>query len=84
MRSLSPDLPKELQEVSVVRITDPTAVRDAIEVLNQDVVNLDARKFEIKRITVPLAECCLIYTWCNSALRTRTLIHDDFDACAIL
>ena len=65
-------------------ITDPAAVRDSIEVLNQDVVNLDPKKFEIKRITVPLAECCLIYTWCNSALRTRTLIHNDFDACAIL
>lgn len=35
------ELPKELREVSVVRMTDPTAVRGSIEVLNQDVVNLD-------------------------------------------
>ena len=83
-RSLSPDLPQELREVSVVKITDPTAVRGSIEVLTQDVVNLDSKVFEIKRVTVPLAECCLIYTWSNSALRTRTLIHDNFDACSIL
>ena len=78
------DLPKELREVSVVRMTDPTAVLGSIEVLNQDVVNLDPKGFEVKRVTVPLAECCLIYTRSNSALRTRTLIHEDFEACTIL
>ena len=35
------DLPKELREVSVVKMTDPTTVLGPIEVLNQDVVNLD-------------------------------------------
>jgi len=78
------DLPKELREVSVVQITDPTAVSDSIEVLNQDVVNLDPEGFEVKRVTVPLQECCLIYSWSSSALRTRTLIHKDFDTCTIL
>jgi len=78
------DLPKELREVSVVRITDPTVVRGSIEVLNQDVVNLNPEGFEVKRVTVPLAECCLIYQWSNAALRTRTRIHKDFDACTIL
>ncbi len=78
------DLPKELREVSVVRMTDPTAVLGSIEVLDQDVVSLDPMVFEVKRVTIPLAECCLIYTWSNSALRTRTLIHEDFDACTIL
>ena len=80
----SRDLPKELSEVSVVRMTDPTAVRGSIEVLDQDVVNLDPIVFDVKRVTVPLQECCLIYSWSNSALRTRTLIHEDFDACTIL
>jgi AraC-like DNA-binding protein len=67
-----------------VQLTDPTAVRGSIEVLNQDVVNLDPKGFEVKRVTVPLVECCLIYTWSNSAVRTRTLIHEDFEACSIL
>ncbi len=78
------DLPKELREVSVVRMTDPTAVLGSIEVLNQDVVNLDPKGFEFKRVTVPLAECCLIYQSCNAAVRSQTRIHKDFDAFAIL
>ncbi len=63
------NLPNELREVSVVKITDPTAVSDSIEVLSQDVVNLDPEGFEAKRITVPLAECCLIYQWTNATIR---------------
>ena len=78
------DLPKELREVSVVRLTDPTDVRSSIDVLNQDVVNLNPEGFEVKRVTVPLEECCLIYQWSNAALRTRTRIHNEFDACTIL
>ena len=78
------DLPKELSEVSAVIMTDPTAVRDSLELLNQDVVNLDPDGFEVKRVIVPLAECCLIYFRCTSALRTRTSIHKDFEGCSIL
>ena len=78
------DLPQEFREVSIVQITDPTAVSDSIEVLNQDVIHLDTAGFEVKRVTVPLAECCLIYQWTNSALRTQTRVHDDFDAWTIL
>jgi AraC-like DNA-binding protein len=65
-------------------MTDPTAVRGSIEVLDQDVVNLDPKAFEVKRVTVPLQECCLIYSRSSSALRTRTLVHENFDACTIL
>ncbi len=78
------DLPKELSEVSVVIMTDPTAVRDSLELLKQDIVNLDPDGFEVKRVIVPLAECCLIYFRCTSALRTRTSIHKDFEGCSIL
>jgi AraC family ethanolamine operon transcriptional activator len=78
------NLPKELGEVSVVHMTDPTAVRGTIEVLNQDVINLDPKGFEVKRVTVPLEDCCLIYIWCNSALRSQTLVHNEFDTCVIL
>ena len=78
------DLPKELREVSVQHIADPTTARDLIEVLDQDVVNLDPKAFEVKRVTVPLEECCLVYIRSNSALRSRTLVHKDFDACSIL
>ena len=65
-------------------MTDPTAVGESIEVLDQDVVNLDPEGFEGKRVAVPLAECCLLYQRTNAALRTRTRIHEDFEACTIL
>ena len=78
------DLPPELREVSVVQITDPTAVRGSIEVLDQDIVKLGSAGFEAKRVTVPFAECCLIYQSTNAALRSQTRIHDDFEACTIL
>jgi AraC family ethanolamine operon transcriptional activator len=78
------DLPKELSEVSVVCVTDPTIASDLIEVLDQDVVNLDPKGFEVKRVTVPLGDCCLIYHRSKAALRTQTRIHEDFEACTVL
>ena len=80
----SHDLPAELRTVSVVHLTDPAAVADSIEVLNQDVVHLDPNAFEVKRVTVPFEECCLIYQWSNAALRTQTRIHNEFDAYTVL
>jgi AraC family ethanolamine operon transcriptional activator len=70
--------------VSVLRITDPTAVGDWIEVLNMDVINLDPKGFEYKQVSVPLEECCLIYQWTNAPLRTHSRVHDDFESCWIL
>ena len=67
-----------------MRITDPTAVGDSIEVLNMDVINLDPGEFEYKEVTVPLEECCLIYQRTNTALRTRTIVHKEFESCWIL
>ena len=78
------DLPKELRQVSVVKITDPTTAHESIELINQDVVNLDPEAFEVKRVTVPLEECCLLYHSSNVAVRTRTRIHKDFETCTIL
>ncbi len=52
----------------MVRITDPTAVGDSIEVLNMDVIILDSENFEYKKIIVPLEDCCLVYQWTTAAL----------------
>ncbi len=76
------NLPEELREVSVVRITDPTAVGDVIEVYGMDVINLDPEKFEYRQVMVPLEECTLIYQHNNAKLkpencrksRTRILV----------
>jgi AraC family ethanolamine operon transcriptional activator len=78
------NLPEGHKEVSVLRITDPTAVGDSIEVLNMDVINLDPEGFEYKQVSVPLAECCLIYQWTNTPLRTHSRVHEDFESCWIL
>ena len=77
-------LPEELREVLVSRFTDPTTVGDSIELVNLDVVNLDPEHFEIKRVSIPLEECHLIYTCTNAAVRTRVLVHEDFETCYIL
>ncbi len=70
--------------MSVIHITDPTAVGDTLEVLDQDVINLGTKNFEAKRITVPFEECCLVYQWTNSRLRSLTRVHNDFEACTTL
>ncbi len=68
----------------VVHITDPTAVGDSIELVNLDVINLDPEHFEVKRVSVPLKECYLIYSCTNAALRARTRIHENFEGFFIL
>lgn len=78
------DLPNDLKEVLVSRFTDPTTVGDSIELVNLDVVNLDSEQFEIKRVSVPLAECVLIYTYTSTAVRTRVFVHEGFETCYIL
>lgn len=76
--------PKEQKSVSVVYLTDPTAVGDSVEVLNQDVVNLDKVGFAVKRVSVPFVDCCLLFHSVDSRLRTRTRVHEDFDNYTVL
>ena len=78
------DLPNQQGAVSVVHITDPTAVGESVELLDQDVVSLGAREFAAKRVTVPLEKCGLMYQWTNARLRSRTKVHEGFDACTVL
>jgi len=70
--------------VSVLHITDPTAVGETVEVYGMDVINLDPDEFEYKQVIVPLAECSLIYQHTNKALRTLSRIYEDFESCFIL
>jgi AraC family ethanolamine operon transcriptional activator len=84
MQTTPHKFPEGHRKVSVLKISDPTAVGDSIEVLNMDVINLDPDDFEYKQVSVPLAECCLIYQWTNKALRTHSRVHRDFESCWIL
>lgn len=76
--------PAGLSKVSVVHLDDPTAVGNLVDELDQDVVNLGDVDFEGKQVSVPLIDCCLLYQWTNTRLRTRTRVHDKFDACTIV
>lgn len=78
------DLPDDQRVVSVLRITDPTAVGDSNQVYNMDVINLNPEEFEYKQIIVPLVECSLIYQSTNTALSTRSSIYEGFESCFIL
>ena len=69
--------------MSVLRVTDPTVVGDSLEDYGMDVINLDPEEFEYKQVTVPLAECVLIYQHTNRALRTRSRIYEDFESCFV-
>jgi len=77
-------LPEHQRKVSVLRVTDPTAVGEVLEDYGMDVVNLDPDEFEYKQVTVPLAECVLIYQRTNKALRTRSSIYENFESCFVL
>ena len=76
--------PKEQKTVSVVHISDPTAVGDSVEVVDQDIVSLGAADFQAKRVTVPFEDSCLMYQWTNSRLRSRSQVHQDFYFCTVL
>ena len=71
-------------QVSVVQFSDPTAVGDDVELLDQDIVNLDTSNFEAKRVTVPFHQSGLMYQKTSARLRTRTRVHESFDVCTVL
>ena len=59
-RTLGRDFPNDQKDVSVLHVTDPTAVGDSLA-YDMDVINLDPEQFEYKQVTVPLDGCFLIY-----------------------
>jgi AraC family ethanolamine operon transcriptional activator len=63
--------------VTVVEITDPTAVNDSIEILDQDVVQITPKPLRIKRVIVRLGSSLLVYHSTNLPVRTRTSISAD-------
>ncbi len=62
----------------VADITDPTAAREGIEVLEQDVVQLENEPLRAKRVIVVLERMMVIYQSTNLRLRSRTKLSPDF------
>jgi AraC family transcriptional regulator, ethanolamine operon transcriptional activator len=62
--------------VTVIEITEPTAVNAGIEVLNQDAVQLEPMPLRARRVIVRLDAATVVLHSTNRRLRTRTLVHE--------
>lgn len=75
-----PDTLRIQSAVTVVEISDPTAVGETIEVIEQDAVQLESKPLRVRRIIVRLGACVLLFQSTNLPVRTRTRLQDGFVA----
>ncbi len=61
--------------VTVVEISDPTAVGEDIEVIEQDAVQLQSRPLRARRIVVRIGASVLLFYSTNQPIRTRTRVQ---------
>lgn len=70
--------PNPSSAVTVVGISDPTEVGLAIEVIEQDAVQLKSRAFRARQVVVRLGASFLVFQSTNLPIRTRTRLQDGF------
>lgn len=75
-----PDTPGTRSAVTVVEISDPTAVGQSIEVIEQDVVQLESKPLRVRRVLVRLGASVVLFQSTNLSVRTRTRLQDGFVA----
>ena len=78
--STNPPPSRNDQHVEVLTLSDPTKVRDDIEVLDQDVITLSNKPFSAKRVLVSLESVMLIFQNSSHRLRTHTKLHPNLVA----
>ena len=78
--STKPVTPNPSSAVTVVEISDPTAVGETIEVIEQDAVQLESRPLRVRRVVVRLGTSVLMFQSTNLPIRTRTRLQDGFVA----
>jgi AraC-like DNA-binding protein len=66
--------------VTVVEISDPTAVGETIEVIEQEAVQLESRPLRVRRVIVQLGDSMVLFQSTNLPVRTRTKLQDGFVA----
>ena len=66
--------------VTVVEMSDPTAVGETIEVIEQDAVQLESRPLRVRRVSVRLGTSVVLFQSTNLPIRTRTKLQDGFVA----
>ena len=67
--------PNPQPAVTVVEISDPTAVGQNIEVIEQDAVQLESKLLRARRIVVRVGASALLYQSTNLPIRTRTRLQ---------
>jgi AraC family transcriptional regulator, ethanolamine operon transcriptional activator len=72
--------PNPSSAVTVVEISDPTAVGETIEVVEMDAVQLESRPLRARRVVVRLGASVLVFHSTNLPIRTRTRLQDGFVA----
>ena len=75
-----PAAPSTPSAVTVVEIGDPTAVGEALEVIEQDAVQLKSSPLRIRRVVVRLGRRVLMFQSTNLPVRTRTSLQNGFVA----
>jgi AraC-like DNA-binding protein len=70
----------DLPAVTVVEITDPTAVNAGIELLKQDAVQLQSMPLRARRVVVRLDAATVVFHSTNLRVRTRTSATKDLIA----
>lgn len=66
--------------VTVAEISDPTAVGQTIDVIEQDAVQLESKRLRVRRIVVRLGTSVVMFQSTNLPIRTRTKLQDGFVA----
>ena len=69
------DTPGSRPAVTIVETSDPTAVGEAIEVIEQDGVQLRSRPLRAKQIVVRMDASVLLFQSTNRPIRTRTRLQ---------
>ena len=75
---------KDAQRVTVVEVTDPTAADESNRALSQDVVQLDAKRFSLRRVTVPLHRSLLIFHASSNRGRSSTTLSEEHAAFVVV
>jgi AraC family ethanolamine operon transcriptional activator len=67
--------PNPQPAVAVVEISDPTAVGQSIEVIEQNAVQLQSKRLRARRIVVHIGPSALLFQSTNRPIRTRTRLQ---------
>lgn len=68
--------PHAAAAVTVTEITEPTAVNQGMELIDQDAVQLDPQPLRARRVIVRLEGATVVLTTSNRRVRTATRVHE--------